>query len=252
MSHMELDTSVILFLLAASFSAGFVDAIAGGGGMLTIPALLMAGIPPTHALGTNKLQACFGSFSATLFYLRRGMLKPKLLPMILTFAASAIGTLCVQVLGNSALSTIIPFLLIAFGLYFLFSPKISHTSAISPKPALLFIALFAIGFYDGFFGPGTGSFLMLALILLGAHAMLDALAHAKLYNFMTNLASLLFFALLGNVLFSVGLLMGAGQFCGGYLGSKVASNYGAKIIKPLIVTISLAVSLKLIIEQYWL
>lgn len=247
---MELDLSILLFLLCVAFVAGFVDSIAGGGGMLTIPALLAAGIPPTYALGTNKLQACFGSFSATLYYARRGMLNFRILPLIIVFCASAAGSLCVQLLGNALLSKFIPFLLIAFGLYFLFSPKVSANNAAPKRLGWLHIALGCIGFYDGFFGPGTGSFFLLALLLLGACEMVEALAHAKLYNFFTNLASILLFAILGNVLWNVGLIMAIGQFAGGYLGSKVAVAYGVKIIKPLIVSVSLLVSLKLLFEQY--
>lgn len=247
---MELELSVLLFLLVVAFVAGFVDSIAGGGGILTIPALLSVGIPPTFALGTNKLQASFGSCAATLYYARRGLLQCRLLPVLLVFCASGAGSLCVQLVGNALLAKIVPFLLIAFGLYFLFSPKISARENAAQRYGWLVLALGCIGFYDGFFGPGTGSFFLLALLLLGAHNMVGALAHAKLYNFCTNLASILFFAMLGNVLWSVGFVMAIGQFAGGYLGSKVAFAYGAKIIKPLIVTVSLLASLKLLMEQY--
>ena len=246
----ELELSTLLFLLVVAFVAGFVDSIAGGGGILTIPALLSVGIPPTFALGTNKLQASFGSCAATLYYARRGLLQYRLLPMLLVFCASGAGSLCVQLVGNALLAKIVPFLLIAFGLYFLFSPKISARENAAQKYGWLVLALGCSGFYDGFFGPGTGSFFFLALLLLGAYNMVGALAHTKLYNFCTNIASILFFAMLGNVLWSVGFVMAIGQFAGGYLGSKVAFAYGAKIIKPLIVTVSLLASLKLLVEQY--
>lgn len=247
---MELELSILLFLLAVAFVAGFVDSIAGGGGILTIPALLSVGIPPTFALGTNKLQASFGSCAATFYYARRGLLRFRPLPMLLVFCASGAGSLCVQLVGNALLAKVVPFLLIAFGFYFLFSPNISASENAAQRHGWLLLALGCIGFYDGFFGPGTGSFFLLALLLLGAHNMIGALAHAKLYNFCTNIASILFFAMLGNVLWSVGFVMALGQFAGGYLGSKVALAYGAKIIKPLIVTVSLFASLKLLLEQY--
>lgn len=247
---MELEISTLLFLLTVAFVAGFVDSIAGGGGILTIPALLSVGIPPTFALGTNKLQASFGSCAATFYYARRGMVSFRLLPILLVFCASGVGSLCVQFVGNALLAKIVPFLLIAFGLYFLFSPKISARENAAQRYGWLVLTLGCIGFYDGFFGPGTGSFFLLALLVLGAYNMIGALAHAKLYNFCTNLASILFFALLGNVLWSVGFVMAIGQFVGGYLGSKVAFTYGTRIIKPLIVSISLLASLKLLIEQY--
>lgn len=248
---MEFDINIntLLILSAVALVAGFVDSIAGGGGMITIPALMLAGIPSHEALGTNKFQAVFGSFSATLHFLRKGHLDLKKCALFVGFAFvfALGGTLAVQIISADFLRKAIPFLLMFFALYFLFSPKVSEESSKArlSRIALAFV-IGAIGFYDGFFGPGTGSFLMIALISLGGFGIKDALAQAKLYNFATNLASVLVFLAFGHILFAVGAAMAVGQFIGGYLGAKTALKYGIKIIKPLVVIISLTMCVKLL------
>lgn len=250
----ELDISVVMFLVVAAFVAGFIDSIAGGGGMITIPALLAVGIPPLQALGTNKLQSCFGSFSASFHFYQKGYLKIKEnLPFIaVVFMFAVIGTLSVQVFSADFLNKCIPFLLIIFAFYFLFSPKITEDSShclIGTIP--LALVLGGIGFYDGFFGPGTGSFFMLAMIVLGGFGLTQSLAQAKMFNFTTNIASVLVFALSGEILYSVGLLMALGQFIGANLGSRIAIGYGVKIVKPLVVCVSLAACINLLYKQYF-
>lgn len=245
----DLTLTTLLALVAVALVAGFVDSIAGGGGMITIPALYLAGIPPHEALGTNKFQAVFGSFSAALYFLRKGHLDLKKCALFAGFAFvfALGGTLAVQVISADFLRKAIPFLLIFFALYFLFSPKVSEESSKArfSRIALSFV-IGAIGFYDGFFGPGTGSFLMIALISLGGFGIKDALAQAKLYNFATNLASVLVFLAFGHILFAVGISMAVGQFIGANLGAKTALKYGIRIIKPLVVIISLAMCVKLL------
>lgn len=250
----DISMQMYIFLFCAAFVAGFIDSIAGGGGMITIPALFLAGIPPHVALGTNKLQACFGSFSAALHFYKKGHIdiKENLIPILCVFVCAVGGTLLVRVLKADFLAKCIPFLLIIFAFYFLFSPKITEEQrAKSCHTALLFFVLSCIGFYDGFFGPGTGSFLMLALIMLGGYGLKQALAHAKLFNFTSNLASMLVFAFGGQILYFLAFLMGAGQFIGANLGSRLALRYGIKIIKPLVVCVSLAVCAKLLYNEYF-
>lgn len=248
---MEFDLTIttILALSIVALVAGFVDSIAGGGGMITIPALMLAGIPSHEALGTNKFQGVFGTFSAVLHFYKKGHLDFKKCALLAGFAFvfSLFGTLSVQVINADFLRKIIPFLLMFFALYFLFSPKVSEESnkARLGRIALAF-AIGAIGFYDGFFGPGTGSFLMIALISLGGFDIKDALAQAKLYNFATNLASVITFAVFGHIIFAVGAAMAVGQFIGGYLGAKMALKYGIKVIKPLVVIVSLVMCVKLL------
>lgn len=245
----DLTLTTLLVLSVVALVAGFVDSIAGGGGMITIPALMLAGIPSHEALGTNKFQGVFGTFSAVLHFYKKGHLDLKKFALFVGFAFvfSLGGTLAVQVINADLLRKAIPFLLMFFALYFLFSPKVSEESSKARlgRIALAFV-IGAIGFYDGFFGPGTGSFLMIALISLGGFGIKDALAQAKLYNFATNLASVIMFAVFGHIIFAVGAAMAVGQFIGGYLGAKTALKYGIKVIKPLVVIVSLAMCVKLL------
>ncbi len=161
MFELTLQIAVILFFVA--ILAGFIDAIAGGGGLLTIPALMWAGLPPAAALGTNKLQACGGSFFASLYFIRKGMvdLKQAKLSIVCAFAGAAVGTIIVQMIDVSVLELVLPFLILAIGCYFLFSKKISENDKqqVLTPTVFAFTAALGVGFYDGFFGPGTGSFL---------------------------------------------------------------------------------------------
>ncbi|MWV61229.1 TSUP family transporter [Helicobacter saguini] len=251
---MDLTLDIYLILFCTAFVAGFVDSIAGGGGIITIPALFLAGIPPHIALGTNKLQGTFGSFSASLHFYRMGVLDLRAnAPFIVcVFALAACGTLLINVFDSTILAKFIPFLLIIFAIYFLFSPKIKEQDSKTRIPnALLAAILGIIGFYDGFFGPGTGSFLMAALILLGGFGVTQSLARAKILNFTSNIASLLIFSIFGNILWILGLVMGVGQFIGAYFGAKLASKHGIKIIKPLIVIMSIAISARLLYREYF-
>ncbi|TLD97762.1 hypothetical protein LS71_003245 [Helicobacter jaachi] len=249
----DIGAGAMVFLACAAFVAGFIDSIAGGGGMITIPALLFVGIPPLHALGTNKLQSTFGSFSASVTFYKRGYitLRAHLPYVIVVFASSILGTLCVQAFSADFLRKGIPFLLIIFACYFLFSPKVSERASHALIGSFaLGCVLGGIGFYDGFFGPGTGSFFMLAMMVLGGFGLLEALAYAKLFNFATNLASVIMFAYGGKILWGVGLTMAFGQFVGAHLGSRVAMGYGVRVIKPLVVCVSLAACAYLLCKEY--
>lgn len=247
------DVYMLLLLFFAAFVAGFIDSISGGGGMITIPALLLAGISPIQVLATNKLQSSFGSFSATLQFYKKGYINLKSgIPFAsIAFIFSAIGTMSVQFIQLEFLSKILPFFVLIFGLYFLFSPNIQEIEKTEKiNKAYLSFAIAAVGFYDGFFGPGTGSFFMLALIIIGGLGVTQSLGQAKLYNFSTNLASLIFFAFGGHILWGIGLLMALGQFIGANLGSRMAIRYGIRIIKPLVVGISFLMATKLLYEQF--
>lgn len=250
----NLDFVMLLLLFIAALIAGFVDSIAGGGGMITIPALLLSGIPPLEALATNKFQATFGSFSATYHFYKRGYFdfKTSFPFVVLVFIFSALGTISVQFVQAESLSKILPFLILIFGFYFLFSPTISEEQrATTLHKGFLILALACIGLYDGFFGPGTGSFFILSLIVLGGFGLTQSLAQAKLYNFATNIASLIFFALGGKILLIVGIVMALGQFIGANLGARAAIAYGIRIVKPLIVMVSFAMAAKLLYEQFY-
>ncbi|MCC9621385.1 TSUP family transporter [Thalassospira sp. MA62] len=246
------DLLVILFLVAAF--AGFVDSIAGGGGLITIPALLWAGIPPSQALATNKLQGSFGSFSASISFIRKGHVNPRdmILAIMLTFAGSALGAILVQHVDPGLLMTVLPALLILIALYFLFSPRVSDIDAhqMISKGVFALTAGFGIGFYDGFFGPGTGSFFSIAFVALLGFNMTKATAHTKVLNFTSNFASLVMFIAGGEVVWSIGLVMAAGALIGAQIGSHMVMKVGSRLVRPLLVVTSIAISIKLIVDQY--
>jgi len=248
-----LPLDILLILVAVAGMAGLVDAIAGGGGLLALPALLWAGLPPVQALATNKLQGSFGTLTASYNYIRRGEIDVARLriPILLTFIGSASGTLAVQRLGSNLLEQIVPSLLIAFALYFLFSPRIGDRDAQHRISHGLFGLLigFGVGFYDGFFGPGTGSFFAAAFVLLLGYNLRRATAGTKILNFTSNIASLIFFALAGEVVWQVGLPMGLAQMAGAWIGSHLVIRHGTRLIRPLLVIVSLAISLRLLLSD---
>tara|TARA_E500000305_G_scaffold34101_1_gene25990 strand:- start:733 stop:1563 length:831 start_codon:yes stop_codon:yes gene_type:complete len=251
---MEFGFDLLLIMFAVAALAGFVDSIAGGGGLITIPALLWAGITPAQALATNKLQGSFGSFSASFSFIRKGHVDPRdmVLAIALTFAGSALGTVLVQMLDPGILMTILPGLLILIALYFLFSPRVGDIDAhqMISKGAFAFTAGFGIGFYDGFFGPGTGSFFSIAFVALLGFNMTKATAHTKVLNFTSNFASLVMFIAGGEVVWVIGLVMAVGALIGAQVGSHMVMKVGARLVRPLLVVTSIAISIKLIIDQY--
>ncbi len=249
-----LSPELYALLFSAALLAGFVDSIAGGGGLITVPVLLAAGLSPTQALATNKLQSTGGSFSASLYFVRRKVvdLNKMKLAIALTFAGSAAGTLLVQQINTDFLRYLIPFLMLGIALYFLFSPQLGAEDA---KPRIVYplfctTAAMGVGFYDGFFGPGTGSFFALSFVILLGYALPKATAHAKLLNCTSNVASLIFFTLGGHVVWQVGLLMIGGQFIGARLGSRMVLTKGQKLIRPMIVIVSLVMTAKLLWDNF--
>ncbi|OOH91792.1 hypothetical protein BMT54_01410 [Pasteurellaceae bacterium 15-036681] len=250
---MEFGLDILAILFVAALVAGTIDAIAGGGGLITIPALLAVGIPPAMALGTNKLQACGGTLSASLYFIRRKAvdLKKIWLLILLTFIGASLGTILVQLLDVDALKKILPFLILVIGIYFLFSPTISDQDSKQRigYPLFAFTAAMSIGFYDGMFGPATGSFFTLAFILLLGFNLTKSVAHAKILNLTSGIASLIFFMLGGAVLWKVGFVMLIGQLIGGAIGARMVVTKGKQIIKPLIVTMSFVMVAKMLWDQ---
>ncbi|MEO8366260.1 MAG: TSUP family transporter [Pseudoxanthomonas sp.] len=241
---------LLLVLFAVGLLAGFIDSIAGGGGMITIPAMLLAGIPPLQVLGTNKLQSLFGSGSASLAYARHGHVDLRAqLPMAVAAAlGAALGAVLATVVPAHVLKSALPFLLIAIAAYFGLKPdagEVDRHRRMTPRAFTLgFVPV--IGLYDGVFGPGTGSFLMLGFISLAGYGLLKATAHTKVLNFGSNVGAFSVFLAFGAILWKVGLVMGAGQLVGAQLGSRFAMRQGARIIKPLLVVVSLAMAAKLL------
>lgn len=248
----DIPSEMVLFLAVAAFAAGFVDSIAGGGGLITIPALLLAGFAPVDALGTNKLQGLFGSGSATITYAAKGHVDlRKQAPMaLLSLLGGAIGALLASFLPGDWLRIALPFILIAIALYFALKPNMDDLDRAARMSPVLFGAAIvpAIGFYDGLFGPGTGSFFMLAFVSLAGFGLLKATAHTKLLNFASNIGGFAVFALVGAVAWKVGVLMGVAQFVGARLGASLAVRVGSKLIKPLLVLTCIALAVKLLAD----
>ncbi|WP_185983913.1 TSUP family transporter [Aureimonas mangrovi] len=243
---------VFVLLIAAAFAAGFIDAIAGGGGMVTVPALLIAGLDPVSALGTNKLQGLFGSGSATVAYARRGLVDLRaLLPVAgIAFLGGIVGGLLAIVLPPDLLATLLPFLLIAIAIYFAFKKGLSDVDRgrrISPAFFTMLVVPL-IGAYDGLFGPGTGSFYMLAFVGLVGYGVLKATAHTKLLNFASNLGSFAVFAAAGSIHWKLGLAMGVAAILGARLGAMSAVRFGARLIRPLLVVVCLVLAVRLLLS----
>lgn len=236
---MELTFQLIAILFCVAMLAGFVDAIAGGGGLLTIPALLLSGLPPVSALATNKLQGSAGSLSASLTMIKKGIAHPKHIKtaLILAFVGSAVGTILVQLSPPEFLKIAIPVVVGAMGLYTLFSPNLG---AVKKEPKLSHAAwqrgvVPVIGFYDGYFGPGTGTFFSLSGVVGRGMDLVTATGNAKLLNFATNIASLIFFIIGGQVVWVIGFVMIVGQVIGAVVGANMVVKVGAKFIRPVIV-----------------
>jgi len=241
-------------LFETGLAAGFVDSVAGGGGLITVPVLMNLGIDPKLALGTNKLQATFGSGSATVHHARAGTVA---LPecragFALTLAGAAAGTLLVQRLPKEFLMRAIPILLVLVALYMLLRPGMGTAEGRPRMARRWFDVIFGLGlgFYDGFFGPGTGTFWAMAFVLGLGFNFTRATGHAKVMNFASNLSSLIFFLWAGQVLFAPGLVMGVGQLLGARFGSGLVVAKGARFIRPIFIAVVLAITAKLLWGVY--
>lgn len=248
----SLSIEIFLSLCAVAALAGFVDAIAGGGGLITLPALLWAGLSPTQALATNKLQGSFGTLMASWHFIRNGMVDIRtILPEImLTFIGALSGTLLVQYVSSAFLAEFIPLLLILVAIYTLFSPRMSDNKGrqrVSKKVFAIGIG-FGVGFYDGFFGPGTGSFFTIGFVILMGLGLRNATANGKVLNFTSNIAALILFAVGGHMVWLLGLGMGVAQMLGAWLGAHTVIHKGSAIIKPLLVVVSIAMALRLLLS----
>jgi uncharacterized membrane protein YfcA len=243
---------VLLFL--AGLVAATVDAIAGGGGLITLPALLSTGLPPTLALGTNKLGAVFGTTSATWSFARQGAvdLRECVRGVVFTAIGAVAGAFAVRLLDPSLLGQTIPWLLGAIVVYMVFRPKLGETNRHHRMETPAFYALFGLGlgFYDGFFGPGVGSFWTIAFVMVLGHNFVKAAAHTKVMNLASNAAALTFFAVTGAVVVGPGLAMGAGQLIGARLGAHLAMTRGARFVRPIFLVMATATVAKLIYQHY--
>ncbi len=248
---MELGWDTLALLAVVALVAGFLDTLAGGGGLLTLPALLLAGVPPLAALGTNKLQGSFGTGMATYQVLRRGRVSWSQVrwPMLFAFGGAAAGSVAIQRVNTDGLRALIPVVLAVIAAYFLFAPR-AHEPPLEPRigerPFRTFVVP-AIGAYDGAFGPGTGSLFALSGVALLAQTLVQSTAVAKTLNFATNVASLAVFLVAGHVVWVAGAAMIAGQLVGAYAASHVLFRVKPLVIRILIVVMSLSMLVRVLI-----
>jgi len=250
----ELSNQLLLILFFVAIIAGIVDAIAGGGGLITVPALLLAGIPPFYALGVNRLQAVIGETTSFLTFLAHKQLSTKglLVGVISTAIGAILGSYSISLFSENNLKILLPILMLAITAYAVFSKRLKSTTNSKAKiDTHRFMILFGliIGFYNGFFGPGTGSLWMVSFVILLGFTIKQASMSTKPLNLIGNIISLIFFIGLGYVDYQLGLIMGAGQIVGSIIGSKIVISNGDKIVRPVFISVTLIMTVKLIYEM---
>jgi uncharacterized protein len=247
----ELGTTAVILLVLAAFAAGWVDAVVGGGGLLQIPALLLVpGLSPVQVLATNKLGSIFGTATSALTYYRRARpdLKTALPMAAVALVGSFGGASIASALPVSVFKPIIVVALVLVATLTLAKPALGQATALRYSGTAHYRAAIAIGLaigvYDGVLGPGTGTFLVMALVSLIGYDFLQASAKAKIVNFATNLGALLFFIPTGSVVWGLALLIGVANLSGGYLGARMAVSSGVGFIRKVFLVVVLALIVK--------
>ncbi|WP_330960677.1 sulfite exporter TauE/SafE family protein [Photobacterium sp. 53610] len=253
-----IDPGMMLILGLVALTAGFIDAVAGGGGMLTVPALLSLGLPPHIALGTNKLAATFASSTAALTYYRKQLFSPAFwkTSFLATLIGAIAGTLVVDIISTAWLEKVLPLIILAAAMYTIWHPHPKGDSRKLPTPCPRFkrkqwIQGTGLGFYDGLAGPGTGAFWTVSNMALYRLDILLASGLAKAMNFTSNLTSLVTFAILGHINVALGLTMGVCLMLGAYIGAHSAIRFGSRFIRPVFVTVVVILAARLA-WQAWL
>lgn len=245
----DLDISVIVILFVFGFLGAFINSIVGGGGMITLPVLLFVGLPPATAIATNKLAATLGNLTSMLTFLRAGKIDYKLLrPIVpLVFIGSMLGALTVNFISPDLLKPLIFVMLVVVLIYTVIKKdwgSIEKRREMTKKRKFLFIGvLIAIGFYDGFLGPGTGSFIIFAFILMGFD-FIQASGNAKLLNFTSNFAALIMFIFLDTINYSYGIIMGLSMIAGAFAGAKFALGRGTRYVRIIFILVTSLLILK--------
>lgn len=240
---MLMSQSFIVYPLLATmaFIAGTADAIAGGGGLITVPALLLTGSSPFQALGTDKLQSAIGELSATWHFLRCGelSLKPLLLPLLLTCVGALVGVLVLRSFPLHTLEKFIPWLLLSVLMYYLVGMRPGSKPAVTsaPQRGLLPGLGAGIGFYNGFFGPGTGTLWSIALMRWMKLSIHQATMWTKPLNLAANCAALALFIAIGNIDYQLAMVMGIGSFAGGKFGASLVLKVSAQRLRMVFVSL---------------
>ncbi len=252
--ELTVEPLTLLILAGVAFLAGFIDAIAGGGGLLTVPALLTAGMPPHLVLGTNKLSSTFGSATASFAYYRRKLFHPAQWQLGLwgTLVGALLGALIAHYLPAEWLNKMLPVVVFACGLYLLFggTPKAPLDANAAIKRRWQLPQGLTLGFYDGVAGPGTGAFWTVSTLLLYPIDLVRASGVARSMNFVSNAAALSVFVFSGQVDWLVGLAMGLSVMAGAFFGARTAISGGSKFIRPVFIAVVLALTVRLA-WQHW-
>lgn len=253
---MELTWQTFAIVCPLVFLGGFMDAVAGGGGIITLPAYLFAGVPIHMAYGTNKFGSSFGTAIATYNFGKNGYIrwKPGFVCAAMSLTGSWLGARLVVALSEEALQTCMMCLLPAVAVFMLISRNIGKKEKPETVGKRLYVMTgligLAIGAYDGFFGPGTGTFLVLALTGLLGYPLINATANAKLVNLASNVGALFTYIIHGEVIFLLGIPAAICSICGNYLGTKMAMKKGAKFIRPLLFVAMSLLLVKLITDMF--
>ncbi|MBC6975066.1 TSUP family transporter [Bacillus sp. Xin] len=249
----DINVYTLLLLVCFGFLASFIDSVVGGGGLISIPALLFSGLPPSVAIATNKLASSMGSLTSTIAFIRSGKvdfhLVAKLFPLV--FTGSLLGAWVVNFVSTELLKPLVLVLLIAVAIYTILKKTWGHESTyrkLTWKKALLFsFVIFAIGFYDGFLGAGTGSFILFAFLIIGFD-FLQSAGNAKFLNFGSNIAALIMFISLDMVNFSYGIPMGISMILGALVGSNFAIKKGVTYVRVLFIFVTVLLIGKNIVD----
>lgn len=243
MVFLDIDISLLIILMLFGFLGAFIDSVVGGGGLITLPALMFTGLTPAAAVATNKLAGTIGSFTSTIMFYRSGKLDLKAVYKLfpLAFFGSMLGAWTVHLLDPLILKPLMLVMLAGVAIYTVFKKdwgSISTNKQLSTRTFSVFVLLiFIIGFYDGFIGPGTGSFLIFTFLMIG-HDFIKAAGSAKFLNFGSNIAALIMFLLLGQINFGYGFAMGIAQIAGSICGSKFAINRGSGYVRALFIAVT--------------
>ncbi|MDH1321590.1 TSUP family transporter [Enterobacter bugandensis] len=250
---MHVATNVVVILFFVSIFAGFIDAVAGGGGLISTPAMLILGLPPVIALGTNRLQSSIGELTPILIYKNNGKINTEYLTkgIISVSLGAVLGSYFVSSIPNDALYILLPILMVVILIYTIFSKKIrdnKESRSVVSMPVFMTGMGLLLGFYNGFFGPGTGSLWVISFISLVGYTIKNASINAKPLNFSSNIISLMCFIYMGQVNFVVGIVMALGQIIGSSLGSHTVLKNGDKIVRPVFILVTSIMTLKMIYD----
>lgn len=234
---------MVAFLAAMGFIAAFIDSVVGGGGLISVPTLLAAGLNPVLALGTNKAAAVMGAATGAFTFFRSGKVDMSLMKYLFpaAFFGSIGGVIVLRQIPPDFLRPLVVVLLVVVTLYSVFKKEWGKENTYGGMtPTILRLSILAsavIGFYDGFFGPGAGSFLLFSFLLIGFD-FVRAAANARAINFASNLGSVLFFIAIGEVDFSYSIPMGLAMIVGAKCGAVVALKKGASYVRPLFLIVT--------------